>query len=79
MSLKDFLPLSPLDGPPIPKALADSILPPTAEQTRYIAILCYKLHIREPLEEQVRARGEAGRLIRELEAELKDRRERGLK
>jgi hypothetical protein len=28
-----------------------------------------KLKIKEPLEEQVRTRGEAGRLIRELQAE----------
>jgi len=48
---KDFLPPPPWEGPPIPRALADSILPPTAKQLRYIAILCDKAGIKEPLEE----------------------------
>jgi len=69
----DFLPISPKEGPPIPRALADSILPPTDKQLRYIAILCNKAGIKEPLEEQVKTRGEAGRLISELKEELKRR------
>lgn len=67
---KGLLPLPP-PSPPIPRALADSLLPATAKQCRYIALLCMRLKIREPLEEQVRTRGEAGRLIRELKERLK--------
>jgi len=43
--------------------------PPTPGQLRYIAILCQQLRITTPYEEQVRTYGEAGRMIRELEAE----------
>ena len=71
MRPSDFLPLLPNEGPPIPRALADSITPATASQCRTIAILCKKLGIREPLEEQVGTRGEAGRLIRDLQERLK--------
>jgi len=41
--------------------------PPTDSQIRYIAILCMRKGIKTPYEEQVKTKGEAGRLIRELE------------
>ena len=43
--------------------------PPTPAQIRYIALLCQQLHIKEPLEERVKTRGEAGVLIRQLKAQ----------
>lgn len=55
----------------ITKTFSMSDEPQTPKQARYITILCVKLGIKEPLEEGVRTRGEAGRLIRELEAEAK--------
>lgn len=42
---------------------------PTPAQIRYITSLCMRLKITEPLEEKVQTKGEAGKLIRELEAE----------
>ena len=47
--------------------------PPTTGQIRYIAVLCQQLGMSAPYEEQVRSRGEAGRMIRELEAERESR------
>ncbi len=43
--------------------------PATPGQLRYIAVLCQQLEITAPYEERVRTPGEAGRMIRELEAE----------
>ncbi len=43
--------------------------PATAGQLRYITVLCQQLKITVVYEEQVRTFGEAGRMIRELEAE----------
>jgi len=59
-----------------PGLLADNAYSddPTPGQLRYIAALCQQLKIQQPYEEQVRTFGEAGRLIRELEAERKARR-----
>ncbi len=48
---------------------------PTDRQTRYITQLSMQLGIRTPLEERPETQGDAGRLIRELEAE-RDRRKR---
>jgi len=47
--------------------------PPTPRQLRYIASLCQRLKIATPHEERVKSAGEAGRLIRELEAEVEHR------
>lgn len=49
----------------------------TASQFRYITILCTRLKITRPYEEEIKGFGEAGRMIRELEAEEKHR--KGLK
>jgi hypothetical protein len=68
MDPRDYLPMFPWEGPPLPRRWFDQE-PPTPAQLRYIALLCTKLKIREPLEELVKTRGEAGRLIRELQAE----------
>ena len=57
------------------RALDDSMLPATAKQYRYIALLSSKLNKQEP---HVKTRGEAGRLIGELKAELKYRTGRGV-
>ena len=57
------------------RALDDSTMPATARQYRYIALLSSKLNKPEP---RVKTRGEAGRLIRELQAELKHRTGRGI-
>ena len=46
---------------------------PTSGQLRYIAVLCQQLKITTPYEEQVKTQGEAGRMIRELEAEREHR------
>ncbi len=43
--------------------------PPTPGQLRYITVLCQQLKITTPYEERVKTFGEAGRFIRELEAE----------
>lgn len=43
--------------------------PPTPRQLRYISVLCQQLKITIAYEEQVKTGGEAGRMIRELEAE----------
>jgi len=75
-NFRDVLPPPPWEGPPIPRGWLQGE-PPTPAQLRYIAILCQKLSIKEPLEERVRTRGEAGRLIRELEAEAKYRKRSG--
>lgn len=40
--------------------------PANGKQCRYIALLCMKLGIRQPLEEQPMSRGEAGVRIRDL-------------
>jgi len=48
--------------------------PPTTGQLRYIASLCQQLKMPIPYEEQVRTFGEAGRMIREFEAEREYRR-----
>lgn len=48
---------------------------PTPGQLHYIASLCQQLKITTPYEEKTMTFGEAGRLIRELEAERKYRRE----
>lgn len=48
-------------------------MPPTPKQLTAIARMCQALHNRNPLEEQVKSQAEAGRLIRELEAEIKFR------
>lgn len=69
---RDILPLFPWEGPPIPRYLVMQE-PPTARQCRYITILCMQLGIKEPLEDKVSTRGEAGRLIRELEAKVRYR------
>lgn len=50
------------------KPRASDVEPPTPAQIRYITNLCMRLGIREPLEENVHTKGEAGRLIRDLEA-----------
>ena len=47
--------------------------PPTGPQLHYIAVLCQRLKIITPYEEQVKTKGEAGRMIRELQAEEKHR------
>ncbi len=47
--------------------------PPTGPQLHYIAVLCQQLKITVQYEEQVKTIGEAGRMIRELEAERKYR------
>ena len=47
--------------------------PPTGPQLHYIAVLCQRLKITTPYEEQVKTKGEAGRMIRELQAEEKHR------
>lgn len=49
---------------------------PTPGQLRYIAILCQQLKITVAYEEKVASRGEAGRLIRELEEEKRYRHKR---
>ena len=49
--------------------------PPTSGQLRYIATLCQQLTITVPYEEQVKSQGEAGRMIRELEAERRHRKQ----
>ena len=46
----------------------------TARQKHYIAQLCMQLGIREPLEEIPMPQGDAGRLIRTLEARRKTQR-----
>jgi len=46
----------------------------TMRQKTKIAQLCMALGIREPLEEKPMTLGEAGRLIRELQADLKGKR-----
>jgi len=73
MELEEIKNLLPAKPPylPLPRRLVDSIEPPTSGQLRYIALLCDKAHIKEPLEEQVKSKGEAGRLIRELQQEIK--------
>jgi len=53
-------------------------LPATGRQRLLITRLCMALKIREPLEENPMTTGVAGRLIRELQAEVKSRR-RGVK
>lgn len=55
-------------------AKPDYSRPPTPAQLRYIALLCQQLGKTTPYEEQVKTMGEAGRLIRELEAEREYRR-----
>lgn len=40
--------------------------PANGKQCRYIALLCMRLGIRQPLEEQPMSRGEAGVRIRDL-------------
>lgn len=60
-----------------PKGLAKSGYgdPPTPGQLRYIAILCQQLGMEKPLEERMKTKGEAGRMIRELEEEKKYRKQ----
>ncbi len=48
---------------------------PTGPQLHYIAILCQRLKITAPYEERVKTKGEAGRMIRELQAEEKHRKQ----
>jgi len=43
-------------------------------QLRYIALLCRKCGVREPLEERVQNSMEAGWVIRDLKAKLKGKR-----
>ena len=50
------------------------ILPMTVTQQQAIARLCRLLHIRQPIEERIKSQAEAGKAIRELEAEMKYRR-----
>ena len=50
------------------------ILPMTVTQQQSIARLCLILHIRQPIEEGIKSQAEAGKAIRELEAEMKYRR-----
>ena len=50
-------------------------MPPTPKQLLAISKMCKILHNKKPLEEQVKSQAEAGRLIRELEAEIKFRRQ----
>ena len=52
-----------------------STMPPTSKQLLAISKMCKILHNEKPLEEQVKSQAEAGRLIRELEAEIKFRRQ----
>lgn len=75
-NIRDLLPPPPWEGPPLPRYLV-SQGPSTFRQRRLIAILCAKLGLKEPLEERVMTFGEAGRLIRELEAQ--ERHRKGLK
>lgn len=50
------------------------ILPMTVTQQQAIAKLCLILHIRQPIEEGIKSQAEAGKAIRELEAEREYRR-----
>lgn len=50
------------------------LLPMTVTQQQAIARLCRLLHIRQPIEEGIKSQAEAGKAIRELEAEMKYRR-----
>lgn len=52
------------------------ILPPTHAQTRKIAELCRVLGYQKPIEERMGSQAEAGKMIRELSAEVKFRREK---
>jgi len=51
-------------------------IPPTAKQLQTITRMCMGLRIHKPLEDQVKSQAEAGKLIRELEAEYKYRRQK---
>lgn len=75
MIFKEYLPLFPWEGLPVPrKMVVDK--PATIAQKRYIARLCHELNIPDPLENFVTTQGEAGRLIRELKEELRWRKKR---
>ena len=50
------------------------ILPMTATQQQAIARLCRLLNVRQPIEERIKSQAEAGKAVRELEAEIKYRR-----
>ena len=46
----------------------------TATQQQAIARLCRLLNVRQPIEERIKSQAEAGKAVRELEAEIKCRR-----
>ena len=50
------------------------LLPMTATQQQAIARLCRLLNVRQPIEERIKSQAEAGKAVRELEAEVKCRR-----
>jgi hypothetical protein len=50
--------------------------PATGHQKRTISVLCMKLGIDAPLEEEPMTEGEAGKMIRRLERRLENKKER---